>query len=149
ASRPRWHRANSAHRHDSGRQQLLLQLFAHNQQSLRHGRRREVAREMLHMHEAPRIRTVGSHVIEPTATPSNVARAPKLSSTSMPFPVMLEGFGGIEMNQRTPAPSAVRTPVPLFRTLSPPRKIAPPPSRKSRPTTLFSIVNVPDPNGLT
>jgi len=51
------------------------------------------------------------------ATPSNVARAPKRRSTSEPFPVMADGFGGMEMNQRTPAPSSVRTPVPLFLTL--------------------------------
>src|SRR4029450_4767619 len=96
----------------------------------------------------PRLKTVESHVIVPTSTPSNVARAPKRRSTSTPFPVMADGFGGMEMNQRTPAPSCVRTPVPLFLTVNPPRKIAVPSKAKLRPTPLFSITNVPTPKGL-
>src|SRR6266496_5232032 len=65
----------------------------------------------------PRLKTVESHVIVPTSTPSNVARAPKRRSTSTPFPVMADGFGGMEMNQRNsevgpPPPSRVAAPCP-------------------------------------
>ncbi len=65
----------------------------------------------------PRLKTVESHVIVPTSTPSNVARALKRRSTSTPFPVMADGFGGMEMNQRNsevgpPPPSRVAAPCP-------------------------------------
>ena len=96
----------------------------------------------------PRLKTVESHVIVPTSTPSNVARAPKRRSTSTPFPVMADGFDGMEMNVRTPAPFVVRTPVPLFLTVNPPTSSAVPSKPKSRPTPLFSITNVPTPLGL-
>jgi hypothetical protein len=96
----------------------------------------------------PRLKTVESHVIVPTSTPSNVARAPKRRSTSTPFPGMADGFDGMEMNVRTPAPFVVRTPVPLFLTVNPPTSRAVPSKPKSRPTTLFSITNVPTPSGL-
>src|SRR4030095_5930957 len=95
----------------------------------------------------PRLKTVESHVIVPTSTPSIVARAPKRRSTSTPFPVMADGFDGIEMNVRTPAPSP-RTPVPLFLTVNPPTNSAVPSKPKSRPTTLFSITKVATPKGL-
>jgi hypothetical protein len=60
---------------------------------------------------------------------------------------MADGFDGMEMNVRTPAPSP-RTQVPLFLTLNPPRKSAVPSKAKSRPTPLFSITNVLTPSGL-
>jgi hypothetical protein len=79
----------------------------------------------------PRLKTVESHVIVPTSTPSIVARAPKRRSTSTPFPVMADGFDGMEMNVRTPAPFVVRTPVPLFLTVNPPTSSAVPTERSS------------------
>ena len=60
---------------------------------------------------------------------------------------MADGFSGMEMNVRTPAPSP-RTPVPLFLTVNPPTSSAVPSKPKSRPTPLFSITNVPTPKGL-
>ena len=87
----------------------------------------------------PRLKTVESHVIVPTSTPANVARAPKRRSTSTPFPVMADGFYGMEMNVRTrrrpPAPRC------LYLTVNPPTSSAVPSKPKSRPTTLFSITN--------
>jgi hypothetical protein len=63
------------------------------------------------------------------------------------FPVKTDGFGGTEMNQRVPAPSAVRTPVPLLRTLSPAAKDRGAAQAKVQADIVVSMANVPGRTG--
>lgn len=72
----------------------------------------------------PRLRTVLSHFITPIVTAfPKIARDPKRRSTSVSFPLMVEGAGGMGAGEAftlSVSPPSASTPVLLCCTVNPP-----------------------------